>query len=162
MMEIELSKDKFAIVDDYDFEWVSQYNWCINHYGYAVRNPRKLNGVRKPGSIWMHREIFGNIPDGIEVDHIDRNPLNNCRSNLRFCTSSENKFNRETVRNEETNFIGVRKIAWSGNYRARICLDRKEIHIGTFPTAEAAARARDEFAKKHRPGFARLNFPETT
>jgi len=92
--EINLSKGKKALVDDEDFEHLSQLSW------HAVDN----HGLFYPVTIYktkdetiflpMHRFLI-HCPAGLEIDHIDRNPLNNQKSNLRAVTHKENCNNRE-------------------------------------------------------------------
>jgi len=81
MREILLSRGHVALVDDADFDWLSRSKWHCSNDGYAVS-----------GVVVMHRLIM-DAPDGMEVDHIDRNKLNNRRSNLRVCTHAENMRN---------------------------------------------------------------------
>lgn len=83
-----LAKGKEAIVDDEDFEKVNQYKWHSDGR-YAIR----YLDARVGSSIRLHRFIM-NARKGQQIDHINRNPLDNRKENLRFCTSSENNFNR--------------------------------------------------------------------
>ena len=92
--EIQLTRGLVALVDDEDFEWLSEYKWCAiprrymekNKHWYAVRGrSRKL--------ISMHREIM-DPPNGLVVAHMDNNGLNNCKSNLRVTTRRLNNANR--------------------------------------------------------------------
>jgi len=83
MKEIRLTKNQTAIVDDEDFERISQRPWYFRA-GYAMRSIRKP--VAQGGTIdhvRMHREILGVGPK-TNVIHIDGNGLNNRRSNLRI------------------------------------------------------------------------------
>lgn len=145
---IPLTKGKFAIVDAADYEWLMQWRWHSCHR-YAGR------GENIDGVFLMHREILG-APDGMSVDHIDGNGLNNTRANLRLATQSQNLCNRAA----KSGYKGVDFQKRNGKWRARIKLNRKEIHIGEFTDAESAARAYDEAAKKYHGEFAWLNFPE--
>lgn len=99
---------------------------------------------------------------GEVVDHIDRNPCNNKRSNLRGATKSQNGANRRSNRNNTSGYKGV--IIRGGDtapnkYRARIKLNYKGVHLGSFPTAEEAARAYDRAAIEAWGEFAVTNFP---
>ena len=93
--EMPLTKGKVAIVDADDYEWLSQWKWSArfcNSIWYAVRGST-CGGKRKDFS--MHREILGlRAGDGREVDHINRNSLDNRRINLRVSTRKENCANR--------------------------------------------------------------------
>ena len=99
MKLIPLTQGKFAKVDDADFEWLSKYKW----YAKNTRNKDEDSGSYyaarfqrtggNPTTIYMHREIT-NCPDGKEVDHKNRDRLDNQRGNLRVCTRKENLENR--------------------------------------------------------------------
>jgi hypothetical protein len=96
MKEIKLTKGMSALVDDDDCEWISKSKWRAhttpaNLSSYAIRNIRLSKNKRS--SSRMHVEIMkkhGLYVDGLQVDHIDGNGLNNQKSNLRMCTQSQN------------------------------------------------------------------------
>lgn len=101
----------------------------------------------------VHRLIWflmtGNWPHG-EIDHIDRNKLNNKWSNLRVVNRAENIWNTERKNGSGTSsgYEGVRK---RGNsYQAHIRHMGKRVVIGSFPTAEEALKARDDAVMKYR------------
>lgn len=93
-IDIPLTKGAVAIVDEEDYELVSQYKWHLNSMGYAVWRG-KVDGKKK--TIRMHR-LINNTPDGKYTDHINRNRLDNRRSNLRTVTQKENMQNKERGR----------------------------------------------------------------
>lgn len=103
---------------------------------------------------WVHG--YRRMP-GREIDHIDGNGLNNKRSNLRFCTSSENKRNMKKTRGT-SKYKGV-YLAKNGRWVAQIRGTKIRKHLGTFNSEEEAAQAYDAAAKKEFSNFARLNFP---
>lgn len=86
---------KYAEVDTEDYERVSQHSWHVKD-GYAVTKARLPNGKR--ANLQMHRYVLGTTDPYIIVDHIDRDRLNNCRSNLREVTPKENANNMVTNR----------------------------------------------------------------
>jgi len=151
MKEIVLSQGKVAVVDDADFEWLNQWKWY-----FCGQYARRSIGKNKP-RIFMHRVIL-NTPDGLETDHINNNKLDNRRDNLRICTHYENVRNSPVRCSNTSGYKGVSK---SGNkWMATIEVFGKPLYLGTFNTAEEAARAYDDGAKKHFGEFANTNFTE--
>lgn len=128
--------DTFALVDDADYEMLSKYRWVLNK-GYAFTTSG-VNGERR-----MHRIIMG-AQRGQEVDHIDRNPLNNSRTNLRLCTHQENALNRSLFKNNKSGAVGVSWHKISSKWMAHIKRNGKDKHVGIFETVEEAVRARTQ------------------
>jgi len=102
---------------------------------------------------------------GDDVDHTNRDTLDNHRSNLRICTRSQNCGNQKI---RSTNRSGFKGVNWKkpggkknpyGHWCARISVESKRIQLGYFSTAEEAARVYDQAAQKYFGEFARLNFP---
>jgi hypothetical protein len=152
MKELTLTKGHVAIVDDEDFERLSKYKWTYLPPGYARRNS-KANGENR--SIALHREVLGITDPAIKVDHINRNGLDNRRANLRVCTNQQNCRNQ---RGKGTGYKGVS--LHYGRYRARIKVDYNDKNLGTFDSAEEAARVYDKAAKEMFGEFAVLNFED--
>jgi len=101
--------------------------------------------------IWMMH--FGSIPKGLEVDHIDRNSLNNKIDNLRLATSRQNKLNRSAIRNSRT---GVKGVSWhKGNkkYVARITHYGEKMLLGYFDEIQDAQKAYEEASLKYHGEF---------
>lgn len=158
MREIPLSQGKVAIVDDEDFERLSQYKWHTRRSTetlfYARRKPW-AGGDRF--DILMHREIL-QAPKGVWVDHVDGNGLNNTRNNLRLCTVAENSRNQKKQSGKSSQFKGVGWSKHSRKWRAYIRIDGKSVQIGLFTNESEAARAYDAVAGVAFGQFARLNF----
>ena len=93
MKAISLGRERFAIVDDEDFEHLSQWKWCTNGDGYAGRNVPDETKASGWVFITMHLVLMGKQP-GKEIDHINGDKLDNRRANLRFVTRSQNQTNR--------------------------------------------------------------------
>lgn len=160
MKEIQLTRGYVALVDDEDYEWLSQWNWCV-HVGargelYAHRRKRSSEGR---GHVLMHRLIMG-APDGQQVDHIDRDGLNNQKGNLRLASRSMNSINRGVFKNNTSGYRGVGYVRHSQKWRARIDVDGVQTYLGIFDSPEAAARAYDKAALELHGSLAQLNFPE--
>jgi hypothetical protein len=150
---IPLTRGKFAIVDAEDYEWLSRYKWYTSG-GSELYAKRKMRGK----TIFMHREIM-QVPQGMVVDHINRNRWDNRRSNLRVCTQGQNTRNRRSF-GGKSRFKGVHWHAQTRKWVAAICLNRKKTYIGQFRDEREAALAYDRKAAELFGPFAYLNFPD--
>jgi hypothetical protein len=145
MKTIPLTQGKVAIVDDEDYESLSQFKW------YAVKCAKTFYALRKKPlsqlriAIRMHREII-NPPVGFFCDHINGNGLDNRRSNLRIVTNAQNQLNKGVYKTTATGKKGV--IIDHGKYRASIKMNRRSKHLGMFKTAEEASAAYQKAAKE--------------
>lgn len=153
MKEIKLTQGKVAFVDDADFDYLNQFKWCLfsQKKGYAIRRDGKTNK-------FMHRELMGDL-NGFEVDHIDRNTLNNTRKNLRHATHSENMQNRRTHGVAKYHGVTPHLIEHKYKYyRVSICKDHKCIYLGNFKSEIEAALVYDAAARRLFGEHARVNF----
>lgn len=145
----------YALVDDEDYEKVKNIRWIIDHSGYAVASP---NQIPKGKSRRLARIIMGVVnPDQrkIQVDHKDRNILNNQKSNLRLATNQQNLFNSGIYKNNTSGYKGV--AASKNKWCARIKHNGEPIHLGTHKTKEEAALAYNKKAIELFGEFALLN-----
>lgn len=116
----------------------------------------------KNKKMFLHRTVM-NARRGQLVDHIDRNPLNNRKENLRFCRHMENLRNRPKPKGKKSSsiFKGVympnQKVGAKKPWVARIMVNYRGISLGCHATQEDAARAYNEAAKKYFGEFACLN-----
>ncbi len=157
MKEIELSQDFVALVDDEDFEWLSQYKWHVRRSGrtfYATRYFRVFKGYYSP--LWMHREIM-RCPWDMQVDHINHNNLDNQKSNLRICNHQQNHWNQKLSINSTSGYKGASWDASRGMWLSSITLDRRHVHLGYHFSKESAALAYNRAAIKLFGDFAFLN-----
>lgn len=159
MKTIQLSRGGFvAIVDDEDYEIVSQFKWSAlvcHRMVYARRALRRPNG----GQMWqlLHRFILGITDPKILVDHRDRNGLHCWRTNLRRATRSQNGTNRGKYSGSSL-YLGVHQLK-SGKWRAQIAPHGKPKHLGLFTDELSAALSYDKAAREYNGEFANLNFP---
>ena len=143
----------YAYVDAADFEWLSQYRWCLYGGKYAGR-------YEKGKTILMHRMIM-QTPPGMVTDHIDGNGMDNLRGNLRNCTRQQNLWNRaKRLTTSACKYKGVFRDKRRGKIFAKLSLADGPIWLGYHDTEEAAARAYVRKAVECFREFARLNFPE--
>ena len=147
------NKDEFWVfIDAQDFEIVSRYRWNIDKEGY-VYSP--INNGKKT-QLRLHRLIL-EPPDNMVVDHINHNPLDNRRSNLRVCTARENSRNKRKWKIDgQSKYKGVVPLK-HGKFRANIYCLEERIYIGVFDTEIEAAKAYNEKAKELFGEFAKLN-----
>lgn len=148
----------FAMVDDEDFDTLSKFKWTLNTViiGNCVKLYAKRNELieGRQRMLKMHRLIMGCTKgDGKMIDHKDGNGLNNTRDNLRFCTPSQNQQNRKTRKSH--GYLGIYKRG--SNWCSKICINRKQMHLGSFLDKKSAAIAYNDAAKKYHGEFARLN-----
>lgn len=142
-------------IDTTDFGLVSMHIWSASKNRktfYAIRVMR-ING--KPTRISMHSLILP-PPFGFEVDHEDRNGLNNRRSNLRHATRRQQQINQRFTGRK---YRGVSYDSASSRWMAQIRVNGRQTFLGRHDTAEAAAHAYDAAAKQYHGEFAALNFP---
>lgn len=146
-------KGDYFLFDECDLDLIKKYMWSVNSkLGYAYSSP-KPNGKRE----LLHRYLLG-FPDA-EIDHINGNPRDNRRKNLRICSHSENLKNTKMHYDNRSGFKGVYFSKDRNKYRARITVDGKSIYLGQYDTAEEGGRAYDRAAVFYFGEFARLNFP---
>ena len=153
MKEIQLSQGQVALVDDDDFEGLNQFRWYAHKTGnifYARRNVT-VDGKQK-GQL-MHCEIM----NGKGIDHIDHCGTNNQKSNLRFCTQSENCMNTRKRENASSIYKGVTFNKRAGKWLALIMINGKNVYLGRFETEVDAAKAYNQKAISLFLEFANLN-----
>ncbi len=164
MKQIPLTKGFVALVDDEDYEFLAQINWCWTKGGYAlaVGNSAKFkrlfpNYEFKTRCVLMHRLLM-RAPEDLEVDHENRNGLDNQRHNLRLATSSQNKHNSGS-REGTSIYKGVCWNPKPAMWSAQIKLEWKKRSLGYYHTEVEAALAYDRAATDLHGEFASVNFP---
>jgi hypothetical protein len=161
MKKIQLTKGQIALVDDQDFQCLSQYNWYAQRKRgkyYAARSEYlgTENGRESKRIIYVHRAILGLEHGDPRIgDHIEpKETLNNQRSNLRIAnTNSESQADTRKRANNTSGFKGVTK--HGSGYRARIMINNKHKCLGTRKTPEAARSLYAQAAQEHHGEFAR-------
>lgn len=144
---IYTKKGEEVLVSTSDLPKVLQITWHVGSRGYVV-------GRLKDKIVSLHRYLLDFPSD--EVDHKDRNKLNNTRENLRECTSLVNRQNKGTYHNNKCQSKGVSFIPRLNKWRARVYIQGKEIHLGMFNTKEEAIHQRKLAEQQHYEGSIQL------
>jgi HNH endonuclease len=124
-------------------------------FGYWIIHIRDAGFISAHRLAWIY--LHGDIPDGMEVDHIDGNPSFNAEANLRLATSSQQKQNKRVQSNNRSGLKGAfYHAAHKGKkWRSQIRVAGKCIFLGYYHTAEEAHAAYREAAPKYFGEFAR-------
>lgn len=167
MIEIKLTKNLVAQIDECDCDLISKYTW---HSATSKRSSPYANtrifyndGSSKSYITSMHRLIMGcTFGDGRFVDHIDGNGLNNKRDNLRFVTRSQNAVNRKNKTNKISKYFGVSSVIRGRKtkvkyWTASVRFMGQMVFHGYYKSENDAALAFNEEVVKYYGNFAKLN-----
>lgn len=151
---IPLTQGKYAIVDADEYYQLSRFTW------FAINSNKTFYAARahRGTTVKMHRVIV-DAPGHLVVDHIDRNGLNNCKSNLRVCTNAQNILNAGARGKGLSKYKGVSRHARGKKWVSVIQLNKKTHYLGYFNDEIEAAKAYDKKASQLHGEFACLNFP---
>ena len=141
-----------TIIDEDIYYDIIKYNWNLNNYGYVIGRGEDKKLVS------LHRYIMDYSGDNF-VDHINNNPLDNRKCNLRIITPQQNSQNKTSNKNGTSKYIGV---SWNTKYElwvANITLNGKVKYLGRFDEEIEAAKIRDKATIEHYGEFGNLNFP---
>lgn len=139
-----------TLIDTEDCEKCKQRKWGLDRGGYVVSI--------KPSYVFLHNFILDRKASiTIQVDHKDRNPLNNTKENLRLCTPTQNQYNSKRHKHNTSGFKGVDFYKQSQKWRARIKINGKSIELGLYDDIADAAEAYKEAARKYHGEFANID-----
>lgn len=144
--------DVIVLLDAENVDLVSSYQWAVGIHGYVTSGAGKRQ-------ILLHR-LVADAGNGCIVDHVNRNKLDNRRSNLRICTCQQNMFNREQQANNQSGYKGVCQTK-DGLWQAQIQYCGRAVYLGRYGDALSAAMAYDMAAKRLFGEYAFLNLPGT-
>lgn len=149
--QIQLTQGKVSLVDDNMFDFLNQWKWA------ASRNKKSWYAQREDHgkTVLMHRLIM-NASEDVDIDHRDRDGLNNQRHNLRECTVTQNNRNRSMP-----NSTGYKGVTWDEGhkkFKASIKVNGRSINLGRFTDPLQAALAYDRAADQYHGDFANKNF----
>jgi hypothetical protein len=134
-------KEFYFDLEDYD---------KIKNYCWSQAQGNRLNARNENGkTILFHQLIL--VIDNVDliIDHIDRNPLNNKKSNLRICTRQQNNMNCDIQKNNSSGITGVEWHKINKKWIAKIGYNKKTIYLGSFENKEEAQNARLIAEKKY-------------
>lgn len=156
------SEKLFTLVDDEDAKFAASFKWSASRTRNNVYAACKQKVDGKPTSIYLHRLLLGITDPNVEVDHVNRDGLDNRRANLRPCTLLENRGNSAGHVSRKARFKGVffEDFVKGRPWRARVAHGGKVVFEQNFYTDVDAAIAYDAVAKRYYRHFAYLNFPE--
>jgi len=127
------------LIDEDDFESVYQHYWILR--GNYICSKFAQN--QKPRYTMLHRFIIGeeNIPEGMQVDHINRNTLDNRKCNLRVVTPHENMMNRRITSRSKNGGFNVYYRPSKNKYEASFSFNKVNYWVGTFDDLKVAENA---------------------
>lgn len=147
--KIKLTRGKFALVDDEDYERLNKYKWHVNesrNLYYAMRSQavEVVNGEQKRKGVKMHRLIMEHklgreLKEEELIDHINHNTLDNTRQNLRITSVRQN--NQNKIRKNGSKFCGVHLNKTTGKWGAEFVINHKTMRLGYFDNELSAAKA---------------------
>jgi hypothetical protein len=149
-MQIELTgkhgTGKYALVDADDYTFLMQWIWRVDSRGYVARSDSS-RGPKTNRTIYMHQAVAGKRFK-MDIDHINRNTIDNRKSNLRFATKSAN------IRNQDlTKHPGINWSKQAGKWRARCKVEGREKHLGFYDDRDAAVQAVKAFKMTCNEGY---------
>jgi hypothetical protein len=153
---------RYAKVDPADYKRLRKHEWYTKR-GFKSFYAHTLQRDIKTGKIkheYMHQMLL-EAPEGMIIDHINHEGMDNRKSNLRAATYSQNRCNSKKWSGVySSKYKGVSWHKGSRKWTAQIGFQKKRVHLGYFGSEVEAAKAYDRAAKKHHGEFACLNFPD--
>ena len=166
-MEIEISGFK-VLIDEDDYDRITAHKWRVmwgkakKEQLYYFRSRIWIDKYQDYKDVFLHRFLLGcTHGDGNVVDHKNHNTLDCRKENLRICTPAQNVQNSRMYRTNKIGYKGIKKAPTTGHWSARIQTpEGQRIMLGTYETADDAAKAYDRAALFYFKEFAVTNFPK--
>ncbi len=150
MILSELALIKGVYVDEDTLEKYGHFNAYISEASYIML----CLGSREAGHVYLHRYLFSNWK---YVDHINGNPTDCRKVNLREANQSLNNANQRIRKDNTSGYKGVSFRADRNKFRAYVVKDSQQINLGYFDNAKDAALAYNKKAAELYGEFAKLN-----
>lgn len=144
------SNGREFIFDECDLPFFEKTVCTADKRGYVTAN-RKKNLIS---------HLLLGVSNDVIVDHVNGNPFDNRRCNLRIASNAQNHWNYRLSARNTTGFKGIYKDKSLNKYHARICENGKRHYLGAYDSPEQAACAYDAAAREYFGEYATLNFPE--
>lgn len=135
---INSESNAIVLIDKEDYNRVKYYTWSINDQGYVTA---RVNGKLQS----LHRFITKETDPNIFIDHINSNPLDNTKQNLRKSNDGKNSQNRSKIKNCSSNYIGVYYSKRNKKWISQLTFNGDYFYIGNDSSQIYAARRRDLF-----------------
>lgn len=141
----------YTLIEHIDLNRISSYSWSLMGRDYIKS---RIDGK----DVYLHRFIMKQDNPDIIVDHINRNKLDNRRSNLRLANRKQNAFNRNKSSNKSSKYKGVSLDKSKGLWQSYIKMDGIKYLLGYFKSEREAAKTYDLYASHYYGEFVATNF----
>ena len=142
------SKGNYCLIDTKLLPRVKTKYWFLGSNYFE-----STTGTKKKFRISLHRFVLNDFDMSHDIDHINRNKLDNRVENLRVASRAQNNINKNTSKKNTTGYTGVSFRKNKGDFRAYITVNGKQKHLGLFSSAEEAYKARLEAEKLYYDEF---------
>lgn len=157
MKKIFTEEGDEIFVDDDMYIFLSRFRFHTKSDKGKYKRPKcRIGGA----TIGPEHFIVGSVKGALVIDHINRNPFDNRRINLRICSVAQNGYNTSKQKNRSSIYKGVYKPKGRKKFRCTIHKDNKSYFLGNFYNEIDAAHVYDKKARELFCEFAYLNFPE--
>lgn len=151
MKKINLSgkkgSGKYTVVDDDDYFIYGDRKWFLTIGGYAAYTKHiGERKYRKDRTIFLHR-LINKTPNGFFTDHINRNKLDNRKSNLRTVSNTVNQLNKGLQKNNKSGYEGISWHSQNKKWWVRLNIKNKQISLGCYRDIQKAVTVRKNALK---------------
>lgn len=150
---VQLTQGKETLIDKEDIDLIQQYKW---HYRKSGRTNGRNGYAESKKGVFMHNLIINKVGN-LVIDHINRNGLDNRRSNLRLVTKQQNHHNFPKKGHNKYRGVQLKPNLKLNPWEVILKYNKKVVFNKTFATAEEGAKAYNEQAIKYYGDVAQLN-----